>query len=213
MFAHEHAEHGRLRRIFVRGLSQVYSGRAHVCRHIKAQVFTLPPHGQEQRVLFRHLHFVDASALQPGLKFVCQRVQRDGVKRHCQSSEIFPNNSFSLLVIPCRYSQPNRASSPVAAWYWARSACCGTEFTRALRPRLYTAASPGVSISAILAMASAWAGAFTRLTVRRCRSFTWVCPAAHSMARVISSYTPSPTWARPSMLMAFTSRSSISGLK
>ena len=43
------------------------------------------------------------------------------------SSIMIENNSFSRSVFPWRYSQPKRASSPVAVWYCARLAALGTE--------------------------------------------------------------------------------------
>ena len=39
------------------------------------------------------------------------------------------------------------------------------------------------------------------------------CPSAQSIARTSSSYTPSPTWARPSMLMRLTSSGLICGCR
>ena len=59
----------------------------------------------------------------------------------------------------------------------------------------------GGSAGSILCARRACSGAHTRATVARCSPLPVALPWAHSQVRTSSSYTPSPMWARPMLLM------------
>ena len=64
MFAQQHAEHGRLRRVFKAALRQVHPGIPCTRRQQQAQVLPFCAQGQQQHIPFRLLHLVNPAALQ-----------------------------------------------------------------------------------------------------------------------------------------------------
>ena len=84
------------------------------CRDQQAEIAHRAPHGKDQHVPFRLLHLINFRALDLRAKLLTQSLKANGVKRHAQSSMIWEKSSLMRSFLPSRYSQPNRASRPVA---------------------------------------------------------------------------------------------------
>ena len=86
IFAQQHAEHRRLRRVFHGLLRERNAGaaRPNGDQHTAASLLA-GMHGQDQHVLFRHADPVDLCSQKGVFQLTAQRRQQYGVQRHCFS--------------------------------------------------------------------------------------------------------------------------------
>ena len=137
VFAQQHAEHGRFFGVFKALLREMHTGVGPGGTDQKLPVLPFRAHRQKDQVLLRLLDFFDSAVCEAFGEFLRQR--RDGHTVQChplQTSVTASNSSRIRSCLPVRYSQPSRASSPVALWYSPGFAWAGTPCTWLFLPRL-----------------------------------------------------------------------------